>query len=171
MRVSRALPIALVLAGMAGPAAAQAADLPAFTAEQRWERAAMHTSLFAVLLLREAAEHGRTAEDVGRDVAAIFGPGWSGTTPMAMARAIRRNWLIWPDAEWEIQDASDTSVRFRVNRPWRSVFDEDGMLYGVREGDMSTLLRVFHEGIAERLGMTYNQTQNGDWLEVTITRP
>lgn len=174
MRAPRALAAAVLVAGIGvvvppTPAVAQDPELPELTAEQRWQRAAMHASLFATLLLREAAETGQTPVETANELVGIFGPGWDGAdTPLEMARAIRRNWMIWPNAAWELQETSADAVRFRMNRPWRGVFGEDGVAYGVSEADFNTWLRAFHEGIAARNGLAFTQTEAGDWLQVTI---
>ena len=174
MRAMISLPISLVLLGLAGPAVGQSAALPALpelTPEQRWERAALHVTLFAALALWEGLQQGETVDAIAGRMADLVG-GWRGTdTPLAMARSIRNNWMLWPDAEWELEEASDDRVRFRMSRPWTDTFGENGLVFGVSETDFTAWLRLFHEGIAAGNGMTYRQVQDGADLRVTITRP
>jgi hypothetical protein len=169
MRSLPAVPAFLLLVALVpSMATAQSVDLPEFTPEQRWERASAHVTLFGVAMLRLAAEEGKTAEAVGEYLAEMFGPGWSATTPLAMARGIRLNWHMWPGVDWRLEESTDQHVTFRVNRPYRALFGESGSAFGVSIEDYEASLRVFHERIAERLGMEYHQIVADDWVSVTI---
>lgn len=174
MRAMLSLPISLVLLGLAGPVVGQGAappPLPELTPEQRWQRAAQHTTLFAALALREGLERGETVDAVAGRVVDLIG-GWRAVdTPFAMARAIRTNWMLWPNAEWELEEASEDRVRFRMSRPWTDTFGEDDLLFGVSESDFTAWFRHFHERVAARQGLTYREVQDGADLRVTITRP
>lgn len=146
-------------------------ELPEYTDQQRWQRASFHANLFTVVLLRQGAEAGKSAADVGRDLFDLFGPGWTGvTTPQQMAIAMHRNWMAWPGAEIQAALADDGTVTYRANRPYVAAFGDDGMRYDVSVADMETAFGVFHELIAEQQGMEYEQTVDGDRVTATIRK-
>jgi hypothetical protein len=172
MRCRGMFPLSLVFMALANAAMAQAPDaidLTDYSDQQRWERAAVHVTLFGTILLQQGMEAGKTAEELGHDLAAIVGPGWSGVrTPEQMARAIHRNWQIWPGVAVTAERAPDGAVTVRSNRPYAGTFGEGGELYGVTVDQFETLFRVFHEDVAERLGMVYTQTADADGVIATI---
>jgi hypothetical protein len=169
MRTWKAFPLAVLMGLAPSDGIAQSAPLPEYTAEQRWERAAMHVTLFGVILLRNEIEAGRTPEEAGRRLAATVGPGWSGiTTPAEMARAMHQNWHLWPGAEFRVDESPDGAVRIRMNRPYLAPFGEDGTAYGVALHDMEMMFRTFHEVVAGRQGMEYRQTEGEEGLTARI---
>ncbi len=177
MRLLRTLSIPLVVAVLAvsavhAPAVAQTGTgLPEYTAEQRWERAGMQTTFYATLVLRQSLQQGRTASEAGEELAALLAPSWASiNAPIELAVAMRRNWLSWPNAQWELLEYDGENVRFRMSRPWRNVYREGGSLRGVAETDYDAFLRAFHEAIAAQRGLAYTQTEDGGWLAVTVRR-
>jgi hypothetical protein len=170
MRLWKALPVVAALVAAAVPGSpAHAQELPEYTVEQRWERAALHVTLFAVIAIRQGIDAGTTAVDAGHTVARIFGPGWSGVrTPLAMARAIHFNWQLYPGSVITIQQAADGSVTLRMNRPYAAAFGENRMLYGVSLADFDTTFRVFHGLVAEQQGMEFRQTEDPEWISMVI---
>jgi hypothetical protein len=170
MRLLKAL--LLVAGGLAVPGSvAQAQELPDYTTEQRWDRAAMHVTLFAVVILRQGMEAGSTPSDVARTLVNLVGSGWSGvTTPFAMGRAIHRNWALWPGGDFAMQEAADGGVSIRMNRPYTGVFGDAQELLGVTLHDFETMFRSFHEMIAEQQGMRFSQTEDAEGLTVAIGR-
>lgn len=162
----------LVLGIVTSGSFTQSLDLPEYTTEQRWERAALHVTLAFVLMLRQDLEAGKTPEEHAESIVEIIGPGWSGvTSPAAMARTMHRNWYIWPGAEFTVEEAEDASVTIRANQPWERVFGEVRNFYGVSLKDHNTMFRVFHELIARQQGMKYRQTEDEDGITIKISVP
>jgi hypothetical protein len=164
------LMVALNTSYVSSQSVGQNLDFPEYTTQERWDRASLHVTLLFALSLHKDLEAGKTPEEHAQSVVSIIGPGWSGvTSPEVMARAMHRNWLIWPGAEFVAEEA-DGSVRIRANRPWRHVFDETGRFFGVSLDDFNKVFRIFHELIARQQGMEYHQTEDVDVVRITISK-
>ena len=149
---------------------AQTIDYPEYTIEERWERAAMLYSVSNALFVRQEMEAGKTVEEIGQTIATILGPGWSGVTTTAMmARAMHRNWLIWPEAEFVVDENPDGSVTIQANRPYKELFGKSGILYDVKLQDADIVWYFFYKNIAKQQGMEYYQSEEDGWLMIKIS--
>ena len=154
------------------PSAAQ--DLPElgeYTMEQRWGRAGSQLTLGWVAAIAYAKSEGKSVEEYGNFCVEMFAPGWgeAGSGSVNIIRGMHRNFMIWPDTEFELVEASATSVTSRMNRPWAAYFGEDRLWYGITQDELERLFQIFNEGIANHLGLDYSERIEGDWVYSTFT--
>jgi len=125
--------ITTILIGIfSASASAQTLDMPEYTIDQRWEQAAQLYLVSSILYIRLEMETGKSAEEIGLTIATILGPSWSNvTSPAIMAQALHRIWLVWPEAEFTVEEDPDGSVTIRANRPYQHIFGESGILFDV----------------------------------------
>ncbi len=103
-------------------------------------------------------------------IATILGPSWSGvTSPAIMAQALHRIWLVWPEAEFTVEEDPDGSVTIRANRPYQHIFGESGILFDVSVQDVETVWYVFRKTIAQQQGMEFNQVEDNGWFIIQIS--
>jgi len=146
-------------------------DMPTYTPEQRWARAASQITVSMVAAISYAKSMGQTAEQFGEYCVKLFAPGWgapdSGT--LNIIRGVRRNFLMWTDSEFEITESSDKSVTARSNRPWSRYFGDNETWYGVTLGEFESCLHVFNVRLAEHLGLGYKDEIKNGWLYMTFS--
>lgn len=174
MRLMKTLPVSVLLLALGAIAAdAQSSlplELPNYTEQQRWDRAAVHAISFPIAMVSTFAADGKTAADAGRALFDVFGPGWTGVdTPQQFAVSLHRNWLLWPAGHVEIVEQSENRVVVRGNRPWSGVFGDNGTSYGVTLADMDTFFMVFHQLVANQQGMNYHYTTDDRGITITIS--
>ena len=167
--------LVLTAAALAAPLLAyrQAAiDLPTYTPEERWERASRLYTVSAAAGLAYAKSRGISPKEYGEFISKLMESSWGepGSGSVNIIRGVRRNLLIWPEAEFEVTNSSETSVSARINRPWVKHFGEDKTLYGVSLDEYEEVSSVFNRGLAEYLGLQYEDEIEGDWLSMTFTQ-
>ena len=170
---TRVLLTVLVLLALGVPMASQAQDieLATYTPEQRWERASSQLVVSFVAAIAYAKSMGQTAEDYGKAVVKLFTPGWGepGSGTLGVIGGMNRNFLLYTESEFELVDQSETSVTARSNRPWVRYFGEDEMWYGVTLEEFEKTFQVFNSGLAEYLGLGYEEWVEDDWLYLKFT--
>lgn len=163
--------VALIsIAGLAQGAATpggQRIDLTPMSVEQRWDRASMHVSLFAIMLIREGTKAGKGPEAVGRELATLFGPWSDVTTPEQMARTIFRNWQLWRTVDFVADRSSDGTVAVTTNRPYQESINRYKNI-AVSASDFDKMFAAFHETIARQQGLDFRQTVDGTTVTITI---
>lgn len=153
------------------PAPSAGQDLPQYTTEQRWERAASQATAAFLGMIALGKQAGRTVDDTGKALVGVFGPGWSKTMgPVEMARAVRRNVLLWPKAEVTALELTPTVAKIRFNRPWMDTFGQSNDAYGVKAEDLERTLEVFQRAIAEERGMTMDAQREGNYITYTFKK-
>ncbi|UCE40404.1 MAG: hypothetical protein JSV17_13200 [Candidatus Aminicenantes bacterium] len=146
-------------------------ELPTYTPEQRWGRASSQFTVSFVAGISYAKSMGQTAEQYGEYLAKLFAPGWGepGSGTLNIIRGVRRNVLLWTNAEFEITEKSEVSVTGRLNRPWARYFGEDKTWYGVTLDEFEKCFSVFNHLLAEYLGLGYKEEIKEDWLYLTFS--
>lgn len=146
-------------------------DLPEYTPQQRWERAASQATVSIVAGIAYAKSKGQSAEEYGEFLAEVFAPGWGepNSGSVQIIRGVHRNWNLWPAGMLDILEISDNSVTARANRPWTTYFGEDRTWYGVTLEEFEQVFRVFNERFADYLGLRYEEQVEGEWLVITFT--
>ena len=161
----------LVADPLAAQQEGQALELPELTMEQRWERTAWSLDLLFCVSIADWKAQGKTAEDYGRHMVEVVGPGWQGVeNPAQMMRAMYRNNMMWPGFEFELVSQSESAVTGRFSRAYKVHFGEDGELYGTTMEEYERAMKVFHTLIAESLGFEYEQKPDGERIIISITR-
>ena len=158
---------AATLAFFATPIAAQAQDiqLAEYTPQERWERAASQVSVSFVAGIAYAKSMGQSVEAYAGAVADLFAPGWGepGSGSLGIVRGMQRNFLLWPNCEFEIVEQSEKSVTVRATRPWAVYFGEDQVWYGVTLNEYEKLYQVFNARLSEHLGLGYEGWVEEGW--------
>lgn len=152
---------------------AQAQEWPDYTESQRWERMARLGTLGVVATLAYAKTQGTSLEEFGRWWGDLFAPSWGqpgSYGPFEVMRGMRRNFLSWPDMQFEILSQTETSVSARINRPWTAYFGEDETWYGVTLSEYETLNSMFTKRIAEYHGLVLTEQRDGEYLVMTFSR-
>ncbi len=153
------------------PSTPSVQDLPRYSIEQRWARAASQVTLGFIVAILNAKQTGKNADDAGKFMAATFGSGWDKTYgPMEMVRAVRRNILLYPDAKVEVPEFTAAVSRVRFDRSWAKQFAPAGELYGVKLEEVERCMEVFHKTIAEERGMTFEAKRDGDFTIYSFTK-
>ena len=172
--------IALLVLGLAAPCLAQPAgtpptpsakssvELPQYTPEQRWARAASQVGWLFAAAIQTGKQAGRTLEQTANEFVAVFSPGWNKTMgPAQMVRAVRRNILLWPKAQVEVLDSSENTAKIRFNRPWVEDFNPDSK---VTPEELERVLELFQRALAEERGMTLETQRDGEFTIWTIRK-
>ena len=147
----------------------QTLALTPLSPEQRWDRASMHVTLFTAMFIREGIQAKKSPGQIGRELSGFFGP-WTGvTTPAAMAQAINRNWQLWRSLEFSAVEQSDGSVRITTNRPYVAALTRYGVI-GVTPAEFDDMFASFHESIASKQGLVFEQTKDSAAVYMTIRR-
>ena len=75
--MNRSFALAVAALWLPGVSLAQATvDLPEYTPQQRWERAALQATVLIVAGIAYAKSKGQSAEEYGEFLAEVFAPGW-----------------------------------------------------------------------------------------------
>lgn len=177
----RLLVVATVLAGQAVPPVLAAQEprqqdkppvtVPAYTDQQRWNRARFHIVSFIVAGIAHAKARGESAEQYGRFLGDLFGPGWGPINtgyPIRVARATLFNFAAMPGSEAHIAEASDTSATVQYRRTHVQQFGAERQISGVTLDEYDRALRATHERIAGHLGLRYDERVDGDWNVATV---
>lgn len=152
----RALTLAFAFLILAGPSAAQDAELrlPEYTDQQRWQRLALNLVWTQAALLELGKEKGMTPEEVGRWAGSFYARGWlGGQEAGSYAVAMNRNHMGWPGAAAEVLAASATTAEIRFNRPWESVIGPDRQIGGQTTAEFREMIRAVNEEISAWVGI------------------
>lgn len=155
------------------PVGSRAQDVPElrdFTIEQRWERAASQLSVSWVAALAYAKSVGQSVDEYADFCVAFFAPGWGepGSGSVNIVRGMQRNYMMFPETEFELVEASATSVTARVNHPWARYFGEDRVWYGITQDEFERVFQIFNRGLSEHLGLDFSDRTEGDWYYMTF---
>lgn len=161
--------VLLIADPLAAQQEGQALELPELTMEQRWERTAWTLDILLCAKIADWKAQGKTADDYGRHMAEVFGPGWQGVgSPAQMMTAMYRNYMMYPGFEFELVSQSESAVTGRFSRAYNEHFGEDGELYGATIEEVERAMEVFHTLVAESLGFEYEQKTDGEWIVISI---
>jgi hypothetical protein len=144
-------------------------DLPAFTLEQRWDRASANLTLFAAMFLHEGLQAGKTPESAGQELATFFGPWSFVNSPGDMARAIYRNWQLWRTVEFAVEEGPDSSVSITTNRPYEARLSQYVNI-GVTPAMFDAMFAAFHQALARQRGLDFQQSVDSTRVRMTIRR-
>lgn len=151
----------------------QQATWPEYTVEQRWSRMGLLGSLGMVAAIAYARQNGASIEEFGRWWGDLFAPTWGQAgsyTPFQVMRGMHRNFMSWPDTEFEIVRQDENSVTARMNRPWVPYFGADETWYGVRLTEFERVNTLFMQAIARYHGLEFRERRDGDWWVLTFAR-
>lgn len=171
---STLLILILALLTPLGLTAQEAPELADYTDDQRWERSSTLSVVMIASWIGYAKEQGQSVDafaDWWTDrFASTWGePGSYG--PAEVFRGMRRNWLAFKGGTVEVLEFSDSVASGRFNRPYRSVFGDDGALLGATVDDFETVFATFNEGLADRHGLELEQEIGEDGWMMTFRRP
>lgn len=164
----RLICLAIVLTHPTMAIAQQPVELRPMTAEQRWDRASRNLILFVAMFMHEGRAAGKTDSQIGRELASYFGP-WPASTPLEMAQLLGRNWQLWRSMDFQATLSADGSVSILTNRPYGAALG-DYKNIGVDSNAIDTMFGAFHQAIAERQGLVFEQTVDEDTVRMTIRR-
>jgi hypothetical protein len=147
-------------------------QLPVFTDEQLWSRAALLSTVTFALYLGELQDQGLSVSEAGQELASILAPGWAGIeTASGLFNGMYRNWSSTPGTTCEVAEASEETVQARCNRPYADFFAQSGgELYGMTLAEWEEMMSAFNRDIAASVGMTWRQEFDDTGLSVTITK-
>ncbi len=151
--------------------AAEAPLLPERSDALRWNRAAQFMDINTAVAIGFLKEHGLYDEYV-RHMGEVFPPTWGAReAPAQLMAGFYNNMASYPNLEFEVLEVTDDMARFRTNRPWERLYEaRSGSLYGATPADVSDGNRRVSEAIAQHLGFTWEQRDDGPWTVVTIRR-
>ena len=145
-------------------------DLPDLTLEQKVSRQAWLAVGSAVLGISFAKSVGKTAEDFGRYMVELWAPGWSASkgSPIRMIRGMYRNLSLNPNFKMEIFESSESEVKGRMTVNGIGNFT-GGMYYGVSLEEFMRCWGVWQEGLADYLGLVWEENFDGEWINFALT--
>ena len=145
-------------------------DLPELTLEQKVSRSAWGNTNFFVLGISFAKSVGKTAEDYGKHQVELWAPGWSANkrSPIRMIRVTYLNSCANPNFKMEIFEASEAKVKGRMTVNGIGNFT-GGMYYGVSLDEYMSCGKVWREGLADYLGLVWEQDFDGEWINFTLS--
>jgi len=165
-----AVAIAAVVSVPGTPVRAQDVQLPTYTPEQRWERAAYEALWWQAAIVALGREKGMTAEEVGRFAGELFAPGWlGGAEGLQLLRGFYRNFMALPGAEVEVVGDTPTSVTARFNRPMDALLAPGASTMGVTRAELDAMARATDAVIAEWVGVGLERRADGDHDVLTFT--
>jgi hypothetical protein len=170
---------ALAVGSGAAPLAAQearqqdaaAVTVPAYTDQQRWNRAAFLNASALVAGIAYAKARGQSADEFGRFAGDAFASGWGPPNSghaVRMARGINFNFAALTGSESQIVTASDTAASVRFKRSYVRYFDAQRQMVGVTVDEYERALSAIHQRIAAHLGLRVEKRIEGDWQVITV---
>ena len=153
-------------------AQAQEIDLPDYTLDQRWTRAAQFSVNGMVQLISLGKEKGMTIEEIGTWMGEFYAPGWGEPPrePSSMIVSFHRNHMTSPNGIVEVLEITESSASARFNAPHRAVFGDDMVRYGITVEEYEKVMVGFAEVIAERLELEVEQRVEGEWMYLKFTK-
>ncbi|MDQ3950959.1 MAG: hypothetical protein M3282_11520 [Gemmatimonadota bacterium] len=149
-----------------------AVTVPAYTDQQRWNRAGYLNASALAVGIAYAKVRGQSAEDFGRFAGDAFASGWGPPNSghaVRMARGINFNFAALSGSESQIVTASDTAASVRFKRSYVPYFGAQGQMVGVTVDEYERALWALHQRIAAHLGLRVEKRVEGDWQVITVT--
>ena len=137
--------------------------------DMRWARGAYLAWVNQLRLLDLQMKGGLTAREAGLENARLYAPGWAAQTPWALFRGMTWNGMTDPAQECEVLEASAEEVQARCRIHFAATVEGLSGYYDVTVEDVLESWRGFAEGIAEHLGMRWDETWNEEWRTFTIS--
>lgn len=134
------------------------------TAEQRCDRASRNLILFVAMFMHEGRAAGKTDSQIGRELASYLD---HGLRAHLWAQLLGRNWQLWRSMDFQATLSADGSVSILTNRPYGAALG-DYKNIGVDSNAIDTMFGAFHQAIAERQGLVFEQTVDADTVRRTI---
>lgn len=159
-----------------GIASAQEKVLPQlrqFTPEQRWSRLSDNCDYLTFAAIAHAKSLNRTSDDMGQFFAKTFAPSWgkpNSGNPMSVFRGLRYNYIAYPAAKFELLDSLESKVAGRYNRWYLPLFKDTPTQFGVSLDEFEGVWRAVNRGIAEYLGLAYEDHVQGEWVEFSLSK-
>jgi hypothetical protein len=145
--------------------------VPAYTDQQRLDRATLLTVSFIIAGIAQTKSRGERAEDYGGFVGDFFAPSWGPPNTghaVRMARRVLFNLAGFAGSDAQIVSASDTSATLRYRRFHTRQFGPQREIRGVTLDEYDRAASVIYERIASHLGLRYERRIDGEWDVVTI---
>jgi hypothetical protein len=136
----------------------------------RWARASRFVWLSNAQILAMRMESGMTAQEVGAEMAELYGPRWSPDTPWRLYRGMTWNQMSDPDLDCEVLSASPEEVRARCREHYRDLIESFNVYFSVSPEDVFENGRAFAVGVADMLGMVWTETLDDGYRLITVTR-
>ncbi len=167
--------IALLLAGTSlvaqAPGPPAAFQLPRVSEAQHWDRVSMHFLIMFNAFLAREREQGGGAEEATAFFIKLVGDEWPKEMgPRDMLVAMYRNFTMIPGTKFEVIEATESRVKFRVNRSYSIYYGKEKAIFGVPMEDYEHGLLRFHQILAELRDMSCEALLAGDDLVWTIQR-
>jgi hypothetical protein len=148
-------------------------QLRQFTVEQRWGRLEQNYNVALIGGIGYAKSINQTAADLAQYFVKAFAPGWgkpNSGRPMDVFRGMRYNMISLPNCKYELIDSLEEKVVGRYSRWYVPAFKDNASLYGVSLDEFEGLIRAVQRGIAEYLGLRYEDRIEGDWVNFSMTK-
>jgi hypothetical protein len=135
----------------------------------RWGRQSYLSMLTWLEFMSFQKKQGLSARQIGEADAKRYGPGWTATTPWQLFRGMAWNWMSDMNTECEVVSASPTEVRARCPETYRQMILNNQKENGVSPEDVFESGRAFAMGVADQLGMRWEESLVNGNREIRIT--
>ena len=169
MKCARLYLTAITLLSGALQVHAQQVSLPEYTMEQRWERLGFLMVGMQAAAIALGESNGMTPDEVGKFIGEFFSTSWLGGAEASQyLTGLYRNFMAMPGATAEVVSATPTGVTARFNRPGARKYGPGGRVMGVSGEQIEAMNVVIDEVIADWVGVSFEQRQDGDFNVVTL---
>ncbi len=115
----------------------------------------------------------QTSDDLAQYLVKVFAPSWgkpNSGRPMDVFRSMRYNMISIPTCTYDLIDSLENKVVGRYTRWYAHAFKDNSSVYGVTLDEFERLIRAVHRGIAEYLGLRYEDGIEGEWINFSMTK-
>jgi hypothetical protein len=157
-------------------ASAQQKALPQlrqYTPEERWARLEQNFNTMTIGAIGYIKSLNRTSDDLAQYFVKVYAPTWgkpNSRSPMSVFRGMRYNFNSFPSARFELIDSLENKVTGRYERWYAPSFKDSATQYGVSLAEFEGLFRAFNRGVAEYLGLVYEDRVEGEWVNFSLTK-
>jgi hypothetical protein len=165
--------VPLVVAVLTVFLAAQQAsvELPKYTEQQRWNRAATSAVLGNIMPIALGKAKGMTIDEIGNWLGNQYARTWNRPgTPRMLLNGLYWNFVCDPQGTLEVLSASENEITFRGNRPYLAVFGDMRISYGVTVEEYEKVGMIIDKAIAEWMGLAIEEKIEGPWWITTIRK-
>jgi len=135
----------------------------------RWGRQSYLSMLTWLQFMSLQKKQGLSARQIGEADAKLYGPGWTARTPRQLFRGMAWNWMSDMNTECEVLSASPTEVRGRCPMPYREMILNNQEQTGVTPEEVFESGRAFAIGVADQLGMRWEESMVNGFREIRVT--
>jgi hypothetical protein len=136
----------------------------------RWARRSYLSWINWLELMSVRKQAGLSARQIGEAGAKLYGPGWTARTPWQLFRGMVWNFMSDINTECEVLSASPSEVRGRCREDYRQLVLNQQERTGVTPEDVFESGRAFAVGVADQLGMRWEESLVDGYREIRVTR-